>query len=69
MPETQSQELNLEDLKQGELVWLDYYKKLGIFEEYNEYLGYMFRNTNGIGFCIVNNSKVYAPSSLMKELF
>lgn len=69
MFETQSQELELDSLRQGDIVWLEYYQRLAMFEEHMEDLGYLFKNIQGSGFSVVNNSKVYATTSLMKELF
>jgi hypothetical protein len=42
---------------------------MGIFEEYMEDLGYLFKHTEGKGFSVVNHTKVYPVSSLLKELF
>ena len=69
MFETQTESLDLDSLKQGDLVWLDHYQRLAIFEEYMEDMGYLFKNIHNEGFSVVITSKVYAPSSLLKELF
>ena len=68
MLKEKSKALKLWDLKEGQVVWSDYFKAYVVFVERDYDDEYIFKYLHKKGYCIIHSSDVSEPEGLIKEL-
>ena len=63
-----TQALKLSDLREGDIVWSNHFKRYVIFQEFIEDEGYMFRNVGRQGLVLLLTDDIEPASDLIKEL-
>lgn len=68
MSEKKNNKISLSSLKEGQIVWSEYYQAYVQFVEIDYELDYIFKYLHNDRYCVISISDVYDPPSLIKEL-
>lgn len=68
MSTQKTQGLTLAELKQGDIVWSLFFKRLLEFQEEMEFQGFLFKNVGIDGYTMLVEDDIEPISELMKEL-